>query len=428
MNASAMLIALTFVATASVSAQQWISGNNQQPSPYSSVVTTNISDMPAEASSQQQGYTITLNQNGDLQGQIDSNAFHRPISSNLKVYLLRNGEIAYQTQTDLAGRFELQRVDQGPYSFVVTAPTGFAAYGVYVRGNTDGRYNANVMEAAIVSPQITGIERVLQENLPAQIAGEIMQAAQQNVQPAAANGLKKIRLINGQLHGQITSLSMQGRQVPGTIVNVIQNGMRVADVEVDAQGNFKVPDLEPGAYDFIAVGYKGIAAIRFEAISQNSPITQVGYKRTPKLIATMLVLTLTDPVSNSKVDDSVSYSTEGGSYPVYDATVEYAGETTSYGAAGGGTLGSQGSYPVYSAPVRGGGGFGGGAVARGGSISGLAGIAGIAVGATALATNNNKNDGHGGGYPPPPPPQSPHGGYGGGYGGYFGGGYGGYGN
>ena len=54
----------------------------------------------------------------------------------------------------------------------------------------------------------------------------------------------------GNYMGQVTSVANQGSQVPGTIVNLIQNGTRVADIQVDQQGNFSIPDLEPGVYDF----------------------------------------------------------------------------------------------------------------------------------------------------------------------------------
>jgi hypothetical protein len=430
-RAGVMLIALTFVATAAVSAQQWTSGANQRSTPFNSVMTTNFGDMPA-ATVAQDSYTITLNQTGDLEGRIASDAFNRSTNSStgLNVYFLRNGKIAHQTQTDLNGNFQLPQVDQGTYSFIVTGPTGFAAYGIQVQGNTDGQNNVNVMDAAIVSPRISGIQQVLIENLPSQIADEIMQASMQTAQPTPTTGLKKVRLVNGQLHGQVTSVANQGSQVPGTIVNLIQNGTRVADVQVDQQGNFSIPDLEPGVYDFIAVGFKGIAAIQFEAVGQNSPITQISYRRTPKLIATMLVVSLTDPTNNSATEQAVDYTVEPESYPVYDAPVEYAGDSTGYGSAAGGTAGCNGGCPTSSAPVRGGGfggRFGGG---RGGRILGLA---GIGLGAAALATNGNNDDDFGGGYPPPPPPQSPYGGYGyGGYGygggGYYGGGYGSYGN
>lgn len=422
-----MLFALSFVATTAVSAQQWSSQTNQHSAPFNSVVTTNISDTFAEAVTQD-NFTINLNQTGGLEARIASDTFNQSTnnSSGLNVYFLRNGEIFHQATTDLNGNFQLSQVAQGPYSFVVTSPNGFAAYGIQVQQNTNGQDSINVMDAAIVSPQISGIKQVLIENLPPQIANEIMRASTQSPQPTPATGLKKIRLVDGQLHGQVTSVANQGAQVPGTIVNLVQNGKRIADVQVDAQGDFNIPDLEPGVYDFIAVGFKGIAAIQFEAVGQDSPITQISYRRTPKLVATMLVVSLTEPTVTSVDDQPVDYTVEPESYPVYDSPVEYAGDSTGYGAAAGGTAGSNGAYPTYSAPARGGGfggRFGGG---RGGR---LLGFAGIGLGAAALATNNNNDNNYGGGYPPPPPPQSPHGGggYGGGYGGYFGGGYGGYG-
>lgn len=308
-----------------------------------------------------------------------------------------------QTITDENGNFQLERVGQGPFSFVTTGPTGFSAYGINVLAHAGGQNNLNVMEAELVSPGISGIKQVLLENFPAEIAEEIMQSTlTAKTQPTPTTAAHKIRLINGQLHGQVTSVASGEQQVPGAIVNLIQNGSRIADVQVDQQGNFKIPDLEPGVYDFIAVGINGIAAIRFEALGPDSPMTQIGYRRTPKLIATTLVVALTTKHGSSSVDDSISYSSEPTSYPVYDAPVEYAGESTGFGTAAGGSAGSYSSYPVYSAPAR--GGFGGGRI-RGGRIGGgrMFGLAAFGLGLGALIKEDGDtiiiNN---------PPPQSPY--------------------
>ena len=403
-----MLLALTLVATAAVSAQQWSLQGNQQSTNRNSVVTTNISDMPEFVL---QNHTINLNKYGVLEGRINStNATEN--GSELNVYLIRNGKISHQTTTDTDGGFELYRVGEGPYSFVVTGPTGFTAYGVNVSDFREGQDPLNLMEAAPVSPGITGIKQVLYVNFPAEIADEIMQtAATKTPQSREATVVNKVRLVNGSLHGQVTSVASEGQQVPGAIVNLIQNGLRIADVQVDQQGNFQIPDLQPGFYDFIAVGIKGLAAIRFEAVGQNSPMTQIAYRRTPKLIATSLVVALTTKNDTGLVDDSIDYTAAPESYPIYDAPVEYAGDSASFGTAAGGSAGYNGSYPASTAPVRGGGfggRFGGG---RGGRIFGFG---ALAVGIAALADDNDKGNG---GYPPPPPPQSPYGyGYGYGYG------------
>ena len=378
-----MWLALTLVATAAVSAQQWSPQGNQQSTSLNSVVTANISDTPEFVF---QDHTITLNKYGVLEGRVNS-TFAIDDVGELNVYLIRNGKIAHQTTTDINGGFELYRVGEGPYSFVVTGSTGFSAYGVNVSDFREGQDPVNLMEAALVTPSITGIRQVLYVNFPAEIADEIMQTAANNIrQSSQPSAINKVRLVNGRLHGQITSVASEGQQVPGAIVNLVQNGMRIADVQVDQQGSFQIPDLKPGIYDFIAVGIKGIAAIRFEAVDQDSPMTQISYRRTPKLIATSLVVALTTKNDAGLVDDSIDYTVAPESYPVYDAPVEYAGDSTSFGTAAGGSAGYDGSYPAATAPVRG-GGFGG--RVGGGRGGRILGFGALAVGIAALADSDN---------------------------------------
>jgi hypothetical protein len=374
-----MLFALPLVATAAVSAQQ-------QWGAQETSILENISDMPRIENDQfqlsfqpdaPQTSTVVLNQTGELQGRIatiDQTSGDVSGLGNLNIFFVRDGQIAYQTKTDRTGHFTIQNAQVGPYSFIATGSTGFAAYGVYITAY-NGQNDLNFMEAAAVSPNFGGFQQILNENLPTQVADQIMESAElSTAQPAGVTGSNRIRLVNGKLHGQIVTLFGQGQRVQGTMVNLVQNGRRIADVEVDQDGNFTIPDLQPGIYDFVAVGHSGLAAIRFEAVGQDSPITQVSFTKSPVLVATSLNICLTCQQDNEIVDQSVDYAVgaENYSQPNFEnaGAIEYAGQAAGCGCAAGGACGAANNYAAFGGGA-GGGQFGGGA--GGGRFGGGAG-------------------------------------------------------
>ena len=375
------------LSTVAVEAQQWMSKptapakqaiyNTQdvpaKPDTRSSVLVQSISHSGATT---QRSHLIALNVKGEVQGRIAAIGGDNPSTNgfaNLSVYLINSGTVKYQTQANADGTFKLPGVAEGAYSFVATGSTGFATYGVFVTANQAPSAD-NLMEAATVSPQIAGIKKILAENLPPQVIQEIMREPSTGiVKPTNVAGANQVRLIDGQLTGQVHSLYEDGKSVRGTMVNLIQDGRRIADVEVDEHGRYSISDLQPGVYDFIAVGYKGLAAIRFEAVGQDSPMTKVSFGRTPKLVAMSLDVCLTFQQDNTIISDSVDYSMGRGTYPqtTYEsAPIEYAGQSVSYGGAEGGSYSSAGNYSNFSNSYGGGGGGGGGGYLRGGRFGG----------------------------------------------------------
>ena len=364
-----MLLALSLVATAAVSAQQWAPQQQQQRS-----VMSNISDMPSfdTAGAVENSHTISLNKNGVIEGQIPSSN-----SNGMNVYFIRNGKVAYQTRTSPYGAFQLSGVSTGPYSFVAAGPEGFSAYGVQVQ-EFNGQNQINTLEPASVSSQVAGFHKILADNLPIEVANYIVQSASKST--PSAQSMNQVRLVNNQLTGQVISLFGEGKTVRGTMVNLVQNGQRIADVQVDEQGNYTIPDLATGVYDFIAVGVNGLAAIRFEAVGQNSPMTKASYGRTPKLIPTSFDVCLTCQQDSYAVDQSVDYAPGQQSYPI-----EYAGESIGTGCANGGTCGSYDNYGGGGCSSCNNGGFYGGSGRSSGYGGRLLLFGGIATGITALA-------------------------------------------
>lgn len=253
-----MLIALPFVATAAASAHKMMSETTAIEAPASVVAADSVIGV-------QRIHNVTLNRNGAIEGRIASLEGSEGIS-NLNVFLVRDGKIAQQATTNETGTFELAGVPEGAYSFVATGENGFAAYGVNVVAN-DGSRKVNVMEAAAVSPKFAVVQKILEGNLPQQVADAIISSTK-NETAAKMVGSNRVQIKEGTLVGHVVPLLGDVAQAKGTYVHIIQNDKAIAEVQADETGFFQVSDLEPGVYDFVAAGPSGFAAVSFEAIAQ----------------------------------------------------------------------------------------------------------------------------------------------------------------
>ena len=255
-----MLIALPFVATAAASAHQWISSSAPIEAPQS----------VSEQVSADRIHQITLNSTGGIEGRIMTlTTADGEGLADLKVYFVRNGEVVKQASTDASGTFRIGNMSEGAYSFVATGKSGFAAYGVNVVAN-DGVATVNAMEAAAVSPRFSAVKEILTNNLPEQIAAEILEG-ESNITSELV-GANRIQLQDGNLVGSIVPLFGEIANVEGTQVHIIKGDEQIAQVQADVNGAFSVANLEPGVYDFVAAGPTGIAAVSFQAIDAEGEI------------------------------------------------------------------------------------------------------------------------------------------------------------
>jgi len=366
-------------------------------------VTMNLSDSPAQTpatgnhlgsnfGSTQSANTIALNHFGRVVGQvasIDESSRTATGLSGLDIFFVRNGEIIQQSQTDAEGDFSVAGLTEGPYSFYAAGKNGLAAYGVYVTSQPQAN-SQNLLEAVTASSSNTAIQQLIGRNAPPRVAESLKSAIQSVTRGTEVQTNKQIRLINGRLYGQISTLFSSEQPIAGVQIQLIQNSETVAQVETDANGGFSVPDVEPGVYDYVIGGSNGFAAGRFEAVGNPGPMQQVSF-RTP---ITQLDACLTCPYQ--AVDQPVDYAASQDAYlepsyaDTYSAPIEYAGESVSYGGASGGTCGACNSVGSFDAGgvVRGrfglqggcntcgprlGGRIGGGGLGRLLSIGGLAG-------------------------------------------------------
>lgn len=396
-----MLFALPLMATAAATAHQLMA----DASPISLNVET-----PAAVDSAiglARVHTVALNRNGAVEGRIASIEGVNKGLSSLRVFFVQNGEVISETSTQEDGSFIAQQVPEGAYSFVATGENGFAAYGVRVVSDATGKLD-NLMEAAAVSPNFASVKQIIKDKLPAEVTEQILSTVVSDEDRVV--GSNRVRLNDGQLQGSVVALLGDRDSVEGTYVHIIQDNNQVAEVQADSSGSFMVPDLEPGVYDFVAAGPSGFAAVSFEAIQEETSVitdegSVAGLADTDELPVSIEPGTIepgfvvADPITyqdavladipydagfSNSLDVCLTCQQDAGfvgeqvfsgeiiSDPIvdggqiFDAPIEYAGESVGCGCASGGCCGAASNFSNFSAAPASccGGGGGGGLLGR----------------------------------------------------------------
>lgn len=386
----ALMLALPLVATAAASAHSWMVDN----SPISLEVPTPIS-LDVNTIGMERVHVVSLDSSGAIKGRIaniDGGSENTQGIAKLKVFFIQNGEIVKESYTNSDGSFEVMGLPEGDYSFVASGQSGFAAYGVRVVTDHTGKY-PNVMEVAAVASGVSTVKSIVDVDAIDADQDVEKELTKSNVEEFV--GANRVQLVNGQLNGRVMAMT-EGGPIGETVVHIIQNKERVAEVQVDESGAFVVPALEAGVYDFVAIGRGGVAVLAFEAV-ETANIDAVGLDDSVELEVNELVSTspvlnyaaalnvlLIEPqdVAPAPVQDSVLGDSEGG------LPIEFAGQDGAMGAATGGTAGSTGVPTTFtSTPVSGGGG--GGVIGAGrGRLLGL----GLIGGVIALAVTSGNPD------------------------------------
>ena len=163
LKAGVLLFALPLVATAAVSASQWV--NDTAP------IDLNVEVAEIENNiGVTRVHTVAINSGGAIEGRVASlEAEGTQGISDLAVYFMSNGKVVHEVATSSDGSFRVEGIKEGNYSFVASGENGFAAYGVKVVGETAGI--DSVMEAAAVSSGVA-VKEILDNN-PAQVTTEV---------------------------------------------------------------------------------------------------------------------------------------------------------------------------------------------------------------------------------------------------------------
>jgi hypothetical protein len=344
-------------------------------------VTSKLSDTPIIQSI----HRYALDDAGNLNGQITI-AGTRP--TGLRVFMMQDKKIVSQTTTSETGEFSVADLQPGNYSIFVAGQNQFAAQGIAIEANSSDADN-DFVTMTTIETKYSGIQELMAKTLPTDIADSVNSGSvMRSVSDSEVAIAKKVRIINGKLRGQITSLISESN-VEGVQVHLLQDNKPVAQVETDSMGKFSIPDFEAGTYDFVAAGPSGFAAIRVEAIGSRSPMTMVSYNQAvPSLLSVPLA---EDCPCNqpAPAEQPIEYQVNNqvAMEPASQSSIEYVGESVGCGCAGGGSAGNYGNFSNSTGSVLGNsrGFLSGGSSYGGGGFGAAGGLGGGAAGASGLA-------------------------------------------
>ena len=402
---------------------------------------------------------ITTNEQGNLDGRISGiepqSSITIPIGK-LNISLLQNGIAIREASTNYDGKFTLNNVDPGTYTLLAAGQNGFLAYGVNILPkikakdltdfnnldlNPSGRVKAyyvshfNVptnaivskglqIDAAAVPPEFQTLQRISQNYLPENKIVEVDKDSD-DVTPVGeaseiASGFNHPLTADGSFTGSVQPIATPDG-TPGKLsemnVFLIQDDIEIARVTVEPNGKFTVEDIDPGVYGLIIAGNDGFAAMSVRLTSQKADAATNDTDRNSKTHFVSHRVESEIPRRNAL---SVSFITNPNDIAVVKQQVSNAvnmrqqmfaaqgGRDNSNNNSSSAQMGmtqapgdsnfANSSNNAQSTNNFGGGGGSGGSSLGGGGIGSLLGIAGLAVGTTALATQGDDN---------PTPPQSP---------------------
>lgn len=286
------------------------------------------------------------------------------------------------TATD--GSFSVKGVSPGVYTLSAQGEFAFAFGALHVL-DSDAALSATSIDipaARLDYPTVkTAIIRYLPTSTPKSTAVSQLPAAS-----LSKNGMPlAVAISEGGLDGQLFRDARNG--AANSNVFIFKDGAEVARTVTGASGEFRIDDLQPGAYSVIGIGPDGMAASGFDLVDTMalSAAKDAGEKSLVAEIesaATTLVLQLGAPsgvkiisdrvISERIVGSETIRDDDGGFIPMFDGGSGYVGG--GYGYGGGGFSGGGG----FAGGGGGAGGVGGGGFGRLAALGGIG--AAIALG------------------------------------------------
>ncbi len=304
--------------------------------------------------------------------------------AGLPVYLVKDGEIAYNTKADEKGSFRFENVEIGTYSLVTRTNESIAAFSLAVLDNSNAHLSSSV-EVRVVRPAGGRVKEILRSQLLPVASLRTAAPVIEKDPLGESRSFSKSQFVrldsNGKLSGQLGSVA--SAKMNNMVVHVLRNGEEVARTKADADGKFSVDGLKPGVYGFIAAGSSGFAATSFQLVGSS-----VGSD------GTKLISTISDACGQMNVEVVQCCEVAVCEQPVQTIveTVVAAAPIVDECAV---PVDSCGMAPSCGCGGGFGGGFGGGGGGFGGGIGGLGGIAAIAGLATVagiVAANDDNDD------------------------------------
>ncbi len=318
-------------------------------------------------------YHYSLDTAGNLNGQVTVTGVN---PSNISVYAMRDNKVVHQSTTNSTGEFVLSQMAPGRYSIVVAGQNQLAAQGIMV-DRADSQYANDFIQLSTIQTSYQGVKSLVATALPKQIWTSLGTGSSTQQVSAPLSGTpvaKQVRIINGNIRGQVVSLANENN-ITGTTVHLLKNNKPIAQIEIDGEGMFTIPDAKAGVYDLVATADAGMAAMRIEAIGISKPMQMVSFQQVPAELCVPLA-------EDCPCDPTIQQ------LPMEAATlspVEYASESIGCGGACGGYGGANGNFSSVSGNVLGPRGGGGGGFLGGGGGGFLGGSGGVAGGAGGLS-------------------------------------------
>ena len=392
------VFALPLIATAAASGHQWFIASSpitqaaqevaglQDQATKEVVVVADQPTVSEEVSTAgaYQYYVAHPDENGRVMGRVTIRDIvtHADIpASNQRVYVKQEGNVVAQTTTDNAGQFGFDELAPGAYSLTVSGDQAFSTFGVQVTENQSE--TGQEIDISALSPRVRQIVDEL-KNFESIVKVATMENVTTKVslyEPTDKPVTKRVQITEeGTIKGRVFALEDEENSDVGvTAVTILKDGETLSKVNSDENGKFEIPEMEPGVYGFVAIGPKGIAILRFEAVENED----VAGAYTSMFVESLAIAQGLDvPLSqDNPVQVTQQFFIQDGNNddpiapPITDGTVIADGAVT--GGAMGGAPG----------PGIGGGGR-------------LLGAAALGIGIAALATSDSTDTG-GGGSPTP---------------------------
>ncbi len=311
-------------------------------------------------------HTIAIDSDGIVRGRVGSVSDDKGVEglSETKVFFVKDGEIVHQTYTSADGTFEATGLAAGNYSFVAAGAKGFAAFGVNL-SEGESSETINLIEVATINPNFQQLASLVEGKLPKAIVEHVANTENKLDGPIA--GSNRVQIVDGGINGRL--ISLVGDVGSDAKVRLSKGSELVAETTVDAQGLFAFDNVQPGIYEFVAAGSEGIAAISFEAVSQDEVVSVVeettdmvvagtDVVQDPGYAAPGLDVATTVGSDGMIVGEQFDIACDTCGDPGIVST-GYAGTEIGCGMAAGGCCGASGGFGGCGG-CMGGGGFGGG--------------------------------------------------------------------
>lgn len=342
-----------------------------------------------------------LSADGSFEGRVTSS---RGLANGMSIFLVANNKLVGNSTTDRFGDFVLENIPPGIYSLYAVGNGEIAAQGISIV--PDQSVATEPLEMTTATTEYEGLRQLIEKTMLPEIVDATKRTTSQvSVVTTDSETIHRVRVINGGLRGQVSSLVRESNAA-GVQIHLIENGQSISQVETNALGSFLIPDIEPGNYQFVAVGQQGFAALQIEAIGATSPIHKIAYQQHA---ASLLEVSLAEngTAVQETLSDEIDYVPTNEalmepSLTADNAPIQYATESIGCGSAGGGTAGSFGNYTSFanSGGVGGrfggrfggfSGGLGGSRIASGSLFGRLVTLGALGGSITAIANDNNPN-------------------------------------